>query len=70
MEENIAIENPNNDSLVAYSLSILTGLEKDIFIYHIVLNMKFNDISKIVNKPLGTVYSIYKKAIKKIKNKI
>ena len=70
VEENIATENPNNDSLITYSLSILTGLEKDIFIYHIVLNMKFNDISKIVNKPLATVYSIYKKAIKNIKKKL
>jgi len=70
VEEYIAGENPNNDSLVSYALGILTGLEKDIFIYHIVLNMKFDDISKIVDKPLGTVYSIYKKAIKNIKNKI
>ena len=29
-----------------------------------------NEISKILDKPLGTVYSIYKKAIQNIKNKI
>ncbi len=70
VEEYIGGENPNNDSLVSFALNILDGLERDIVIYHIVLNMKFDDISKIIDKPLGTIYSIYKKAIKKIKNKI
>ena len=70
VEEYIGGENPNSDSLVSFALNILDGLERDIVIYHIVLNMKFDDISKIIDKPLGTIYSIYKKAIKKIKNKI
>ena len=70
VEEYIGGENPNSDSLVSFALNILDGLERDIVMYHIVLNMKFDDISKIIGKPLGTVYSIYKKAIKKIKNKI
>lgn len=70
VEENIVIENPNNDSLVALALSVLEGLEKDIIIYHIILNMKFSDISKILDKPLGTIYSIYKKAIQNIKKKL
>lgn len=70
VEEHIVGENPNSDSLVSFALSILSGLERDVIIYHIVLNMKFDDISKIVNKPLGTIYSIYKKAIQKIKQKI
>jgi RNA polymerase sigma-70 factor (ECF subfamily) len=70
VEEYIAGENPNSDSLVSFALSVLNGLERDVVMYHIVLNMKFDDISKIIDKPLGTVYSIYKKAIQKIKNKI
>lgn len=70
VEEYIGGENPNTDSLVSFALNILDGLERDVVIYHIVLNMKFDDISKIIDKPLGTIYSIYKKAIQKIKNKI
>lgn len=70
VEEYIAGENPNNDSLLGLALNVLQGLEKEIIIYHIVLNMKFSEISQILNKPLGTIYSIYKKAIFKIKKKL
>ncbi len=70
VEEYIAGENPNNDGLLALALSILEGLERDVIIYHIVLNMKFSEMSSILEKPLGTVYSVYKKAISKIKKKL
>ena len=70
VEEYIGGENPNNDSLLSFALNVLQGLERDVIIYHIVLNMKFNDIAKILDKPLGTVYSIYKKAIENIKKKL
>ena len=70
IEEYIEGQNPNNDSLIDTALRVLTGLEREVIVYHIILNMKFNDISKILDKPLGTVYSIYKKAIQIIKDKI
>lgn len=70
VEEYIGGENPNNDSLVNLALSVLKGLEREVLIYHIVLNFKFSDISKILDKPLGTIYSLYKKAIQTIKEKI
>lgn len=70
VEEYIDGENPNNDSLVSLALNILDGLEREVILYHIVLNMKFKEISKILDKPIGTVYSIYKKAIINIKEKL
>lgn len=70
VEEYIDGENPNNDSLVSLALKILDGLEREVILYHIVLNMKFKEISKILDKPIGTVYSIYKKAIINIKEKL
>lgn len=70
IEEYIDGENSNNDSLINMALMILKGLEREVIVYHIILNMKFNDISKILDKPLGTIYSIYKKAIQTIKEKL
>ncbi len=70
LEEYDASEQVNNDSLVALAMDVLEGLEKDVIIYHIVLNMKFKEIAKILDKPLSTVYVIYKNAIKNIKNKL
>ena len=70
VEDYIAGENPNNNSLVTLALNSLEGLEREVVLYHIVMNIKFKEISKILDKPLGTVYSIYKKAIQNIKNKI
>lgn len=70
VEEHLTSENHNNDSLVSFALDVLDGLEKEVLVYHIVLNMKFEEISKIFEKPLGTVYSIYKKALSKVKKKL
>ena len=37
---------------------------------HIVGEMKFKEISKVMNKPLGTVLWIYNRAIKKLRDKV
>ena len=70
VEDYIEGENPNNDGLISQALNVLEGLEKEVILYHIVLNMKFKEISNILDKPLGTIYSIYKKAIHNIKHKL
>ena len=57
----------DKESKLKYYLSFLEGKEKEIVIYHIVLNMGFKDISKIMNIPQSTAFFLYKKAIKKIK---
>ncbi len=70
--ELVEIDNPilsveNSDSKLDYYLSFLEGVERDIVIYHIVLDMKFKDIAKIVELPQSTVFAKYKTAIEHIK---
>ena len=45
----------------------LTEVEKQIVLLHAVDDMKFKDIAKLVNKPLGTVLWIYNKSIKTLR---
>ena len=70
--ELVEIDNPvlsveDSDSKLDYYLSFLEGVERDIVIYHIVLDMKFKDIATIVELPQSTVFAKYKAAIDKIK---
>ncbi len=58
-----------SDSYVFRILDILNEEEKEIVLFHIVENLKFKDISRIVDKPLGTVLWIYNIAIKKLKER-
>ena len=54
-------------------LEILEGLDslsKEIVIQHVINDLKFKDIARIVNKPLGTVLWIYNKAMKELKRKV
>ena len=48
----------------------IEGIEKDIVIYHIVLNMKFGEIARIIEMPQSTVFAKYKSAINKIRKSI
>lgn len=50
-------------------LKDLDDMSKEIVILHTINDLKFKDISKIVNKPLGTVLWIYNKAIKELRKK-
>jgi len=70
--DNIAFfESPvEKNSLLEKALGILDGLEKDIIVYHIVLNFKFKDIADILEIPLSTVFYMYKKALSKIKKEV
>lgn len=53
-----------------YYLDFLEGQEKDVVIYHIILNMGFKEIANIINVPQSTAFYIYKSAIKKIRSNI
>lgn len=44
--------------------------EKQIVLLRAVADMKFKDIAKIVDKPLGTVLWIYNKSIKSLKKEV
>ena len=70
-EDNNPIFNiESKDSKLNYYLQCLDDEEKDVIIYHLVLNMKFKEVSEIINKPLSSVFLIYKKAIEKIKKSL
>lgn len=65
------IETKNEETpLLDLVYNTLEGIELEIFILHIVDNLKHREIVKIVNKPLGTVLWIYNKALKKVKAKV
>ena len=53
-----------------YYLDFLEGQEKDVVIYHIILNMGFKEIANIINVPQSTAFYIYKSAIKQIRSNI
>ena len=44
--------------------------EREIVIYHVLLDYKFKDIAVIMGKPLGTVLWRYNKAMKHLKEKL
>jgi RNA polymerase sigma-70 factor (ECF subfamily) len=61
----------NNDRDIDNILNLLDSQEeREIVKLHVILDYKFIEISRIVDKPLGTVLWIYNKAIKKLKERI
>ena len=61
----------NNDRDIDNILNLLDSQEeREIVTLHVILDYKFIEISRIVDKPLGTVLWIYNKAIKKLKERI
>lgn len=63
-----SMENEIHDKLLMASiLSILNTTEREIVILHLINDLTFKDISKILNKPLGSVAWIYNSAIKKLR---
>ena len=53
-----------------YLLDYLEEKEREIVILHLVDNLKFKEIVKLKQMPLGTVLWLYNKAIKKLKRKV
>lgn len=48
-------------------LSYLNDIEREVISLHLVSNLKFKEIAKMLNKPLSTILSKYNRAIKKLK---
>lgn len=64
-------QDPYGNSRIQTILHLLDSqIEQEIVTYHAIFEYKFHEISKIVQKPLGTVLWIYNKAIKKLKERI
>ena len=67
----IADQEVKYDRDVDKILSLLDSQEeREIVIYHVLLEYKFIEISRIVDKPLGTILWLYNKAIKKLKERV
>ncbi len=58
-----------NNRLVKEILELLDPDEREIIVLHIVSNLKFREIAKLLNKPLSTILSKYNRAIKYLQNK-
>ena len=48
----------------------LSGIELEVFILHVIDDLKHREIAKIMKKPLGTITWIYNKALKKMKEQV
>lgn len=63
--------NDNNNHKVNAILSLLDDIsDRELIVYHVILEYKFKDIAKIMDKPLGTILWQYNKAIKKLKEEM
>ena len=63
-------ESPTDVPDLFYLLDYLNEKEREIVILHMIDNLKFKEIAKMKDKPLGTILWLYNKAIKKLKRKI
>ena len=69
----VSESNKSNNYQEIEVLDLLKSLDdtsKEIVILHVINELKFKEIAKIVNKPLGTVLWIYNKAIKTLKGEL
>ncbi len=60
-------ENLSNNDYLNNLLRHLDDDEIEVISLHIVSNLKFREISQLLNKPLSTILSKYNRAIKKVK---
>ncbi|MBN2541133.1 MAG: RNA polymerase sigma factor [Bacilli bacterium] len=56
-----------NEELIRSALSVLSVVEKNIFLLHNVENLTHREIALILEKPLGTVTWTYQQAVQKMR---
>lgn len=61
---------PKDNSLMEIVYETLEEDELEVFILHVIDDLKHKEIAKIMKKPLGTITWIYNKAVKKLKKKV
>ncbi len=61
-------DEPDKKTQVAMMLDVLDEDERIIVVLKVLDDLTHKEISKVVDKPLGTVLWIYQKAIAKLKN--
>ncbi|MCK5732129.1 MAG: sigma-70 family RNA polymerase sigma factor, partial [Tenericutes bacterium] len=56
-----------NEELIKSALSILKDFEKNVFLLHVLENLRHREIALILQKPIGTITWTYQQAIKKMR---
>ena len=71
-EDNYEFKSNDENSLINKSLNLLKTDSnlREVFVYRIIFNLTFRDISKIMNLPKSTIHDTYKKAISIIKENL
>ena len=69
---NLAINEYHKQKRMVYDEEYIYSVkkEREIVILHMIDNLKFKEIAKMKDKPLGTILWLYNKAIKKLKRKV
>jgi len=66
----VASEEEHDDPEVLEILNLLDEAEREVITQRIINDLKFKDIARITNKPLGTVLWIYQKGIRTLREKV
>ena len=64
------LEKTFNNRLIDEMLNKLDSSEREIIVLHIVSNLKFREIAKMLDKPLSTILSKYNRAMKRLKKEV
>ncbi len=59
-----------NEVLITQIFKVLSDIEKEVILLHIIGDLKHREIAKLLDKPIGTITWIYNKAIKKLKDEV
>lgn len=68
--EDTYVNDTKDNSLMEVVYETLEGDELEVFILHVIDDLKHREIAKIMKKPLGTITWMYNKAVKKLKMKV
>lgn len=68
--EDTYVKDDTNQELLDLVYKTLSGDELDVFIMHVIDELKHKEIAKIMKKPLGTITWLYNKAVNKMKQKV
>lgn len=69
-EDTYIVEKDKDTPLLDIVYDTLSGDELQVFIMHVIDELKHREIAKIMKKPLGTITWLYNKALKKVKERI
>lgn len=69
-DDSFQAEAKQETPLLNLVMETLEGEELEVFLLHIINELKHREIAQIMNKPLGTITWIYNNAVKKMKRKV